>query len=477
MVFSGEDALENFLNPEFHVSPLVELPSSLNPYFDDGVRVFLKLQTFLPLWNVKSISARGMLNPVLNWDFLSGVNTIVENSSGNTAFSLAVLGRSLGIKNMRARVSNEITKGKLQLLQLFGVEPVVNKEQICPNPQDTKSGIYKAKIEWTQKGWYNPDQYHNPENPNIHYQLTGKQLWRQISSIDKDYNFQIFCAGLGTTGTFIGISKYLKEQKSNFLALGVVRKPNNPIPWPRTHHLLQQIGFDWQQHLDVLEEISSKQAYEMSLQLIRAGLVVWPSSGMALNGLFSHLARMKAEGNLKKRKNGIALSAVVICPDGPYVYLDEYFKYCDPQLFPKIANEELLLEKSPSWSQVWDSKWQILCREAFDLLYSPHPSNAAPYDLKLKSNVSLIDLRTPSEFEHVHLPWAICMPFDDTDLKDFIPYKNKKIVLFCAYGRKSAMLTKTLQEKWYDALGVEWGLVARSENNLPRIVAKNCPLA
>lgn len=74
----------------------------------------------------------------------------MENSSGNTAFSLAVLGRSMGIPKMRAWVSQEIIKGKLQLLQLFGVEAVVHAEQICPNPQDPRSGIVKAREEGKQ---------------------------------------------------------------------------------------------------------------------------------------------------------------------------------------------------------------------------------------------------------------------------------------------------------------------------------------
>jgi len=102
------------------------------------------MQTFLPLANVKSISARGMLNQVQN---ISQYKGLVENSSGNTAFSLAVLGRLFGIERMKARVSNEVTEGKLKLLQLFGVQCCINKEQICPNPKDPESGIQKAKAD------------------------------------------------------------------------------------------------------------------------------------------------------------------------------------------------------------------------------------------------------------------------------------------------------------------------------------------
>jgi len=143
-VFTGEDSLKQFLNPGQHITPLVELPAFLNPFLVDGVHIFLKMQNFLPLANVKSISARGMLNQVQN---ISQYKGLVENSSGNTAFSLAVLGRLFGIETMKARVSNEVTEGKLKLLQLFGVQSCINKEQICPNPKDPESGIQKAKAE------------------------------------------------------------------------------------------------------------------------------------------------------------------------------------------------------------------------------------------------------------------------------------------------------------------------------------------
>lgn len=193
-VFSWTSALEDFLNPYHHLTPLVELPVDLNPYAQDGVRVFLKLQTFLPLGNIKSLSARGMLHQAKeSWQFDDQLpHTIVENSSGNTAFSLAVLGRSMGIPKMRAWVSQEITKGKLQLLQLFGVEAVVHAEQICPNPQDPRSGIVKAREEGKQAWRYNPDQYHNIANPQIHTRLTGKQLSEQLQSLKDEVEFRFF---------------------------------------------------------------------------------------------------------------------------------------------------------------------------------------------------------------------------------------------------------------------------------------------
>lgn len=68
------------------------------------------------------------------------------------------------------------------------------------------------------------------------------------------------------------------------------------------------------------------------------------------------------------------MSAVVICPDGPYPYLEEYFKYCDAQLFPKIINEELLLEKNEVLSFSENTDYQLSCEDAFELLYGTSDS-------------------------------------------------------------------------------------------------------
>jgi cysteine synthase A len=88
-VFSGENGVFEYLNPSSHCTPLVELPSTLNPYRKDGVRIFAKLVSHLPLMNIKSIP----MFHALNNTSIEGTHTLVENSSGNTAYSLTVLAK------------------------------------------------------------------------------------------------------------------------------------------------------------------------------------------------------------------------------------------------------------------------------------------------------------------------------------------------------------------------------------------------
>jgi len=463
-VFYGEKVLTDFLNPENHLTPLVELPDKLNPFHDKKVHIFLKIQTFLPLTNIKSISAWGLLH---SYDNLGSYHTLVENSSGNTAFSLSVLGRAFGINRMKARVSNEVPKTKLQILQLFGVEPHINEEQICPNPKDPNSGIAKSRKEGEQEGWINPGQYDNSANPQIHYTITGKQIAEQLKTLPPEYHFKYFCAGLWTTGTFLGISSRLRENFSDMETVGVIRKPNNPIPWPRTLHLLEVVDFPWREQLDHLQEVGTRQAFEMSLSLLRNGFVVGPSSGMALCGLFDFL---KKQEHLEE-----GTSCVVVCPDSPYLYIDEYFKYCSSDLFPKIHNKEKLL----------DQNFTEIEHEETDLDFLLDSERVWEIIEQQKDEYLLVDVRTESEYQHSHLKNAINLFFDadhwgkypfEEILEAYQPYQNKKLILICDYGQKSLFLAKELSKNGFEAYSLTGGVIERSNLGYERERSNQCRL-
>ncbi|NNK99513.1 MAG: hypothetical protein HKO88_10700, partial [Xanthomonadales bacterium] len=85
----------------------------------------------------------------------------------------------------------------------------------------------------------------------------------------------------------------------------------------------------------------------LSLELSRQGIVVGPSSGLALAGLFQYLTGLKQKDNFTELRDNQNedIVCVFLCPDGPLPYLDEYFKYLDSSYFPAIQNEELMLNK------------------------------------------------------------------------------------------------------------------------------------
>ena len=408
-VFSGTDAIRDFLNPDYSPPlPLIEIPKELNPFFDDGVHIFAKCMNFLPLGNVKSLPAYNMLLEAEQKNRLARVENLIENSSGNTVFSLAVIGRLFGIPTTKAIVSHEVTWGKLQLLRLFGTEIFVNEEPICPDPNDKTSGIYLAKQIAKNEGWFNPGQYDNEANPRAHEKWTGPQIWKQTGG-----RISIFCAGLGTTGTMTGTSRYLKSRSAAITTLGVARKPNNPVPGVRTPNLLKEIAFDWKDSVDEVMEIGTKESFEYSLLLCRAGLMAGPSSGFALAGLIDFIRGEKESGRLHdlKNKSGEVI-AVFICPDGPLPYLEEYFEYLDESRFPKIENEYLLMHKPDNKRKkksVAESVNEIKAEDAYTMAY-PVSQKALwravneEKEIPLDAGVLIVDVRTDQEFEHFHLP-------------------------------------------------------------------------
>ncbi len=478
-VFAGRDAIKNFLNPD--CSPplrLVEIPPHLNPFAKDGIRIFAKLMNFLPLANVKSLPAYNMLIEKEKAGGLGSVKSLIENSSGNTVFSLAVIGRLFGIQKTKAIVSHEVMWGKLQLLRFFGTEITVNEEPICPDPGDKESGIYKAEQIGKRTGWFNPGQYDNGANPGAHERWTGPQIWEQTHG-----KISVFCSGLGTTGTIVGAGKYLKEKSEKVVRVGVARLPNNPVPGVRTPNLLREIAFDWKRATDYMEEIGTKDSFEKSLELCRTGIIAGPSSGFALQGLLQFFQKQKKQGKLGNLRNGEGeIIAVFICSDSPFPYINEYFEYLDESYFPKIEHEELLInkpeERKPKKREIGGvpSNFDIDPQEAYETAYSMPTKEMwsrlkEGREINVRDKVSIVDIRPSMDFAHFHLPGSEQM--DSHVITENLPklsrrWKNRKVILVCPMGIQTRVVAEFLRSKGIKAYSVKGGVTEWSALNLPR---------
>ncbi len=482
-VFSGNNSVESFLNPDNHPSlPLVELPDCLNPYREKNVRIFIKLMHFLPLANVKSLPAYNMLDEAKKSGNLAEVRSLVESSSGNTVLSLAVLGRVFGIKKTLALASNQVEKGKLQLLRFLGTDIRIVKEDICPDPRDPTSGVNQAKEMGKDDGWFNAGQYHNLANPRAHERWTGPQIWDQT-----DGKVTILASGLGTTGTLCGTGTYLKTQNPDIKTVGVVREPNNPVPGVRTKTLLNEISFDWPNAADSLVPVSTRESYQASLNLCRMGLLVGPSGGFALAGLLSFLSG-QTDVKLDKMRNldGEVL-VVVISPDSPLPYIDEYFRYLGEDSFPKIENEELLSEPV--------KQNETVSLEDFDINMSAIDFIKHTYDVSVdvlaeasknkkelpaKHPYVVIDLRTQFEFDDHHLSGSDRINYDVISLnleKVFASAFLKqglKPIFVCAYGGKSAAVAIKCRQLGVEAFSLDGGTLEWSRLGLPRVKGIQC---
>ncbi len=320
-VFSGPGAMRDFFNPDrAPFLPLVELPEALNPLSASRVKIFAKLAYLLPLLNIKSLPAYNMMLAAERQGKLEGVDTVVENSSGNTAFSLAIVAKLFGIRHVKAIVPWDIAPGKLELLRLAGAEPMLHKGEA-----GEPGGIEKARIMGNDPALFNPGQYENEANPNAIEQWIAPQIWKQLQG-----TLTVFCAGLGTTGTVLGASRFLKKQNKNIAVVGSIVAPGSAIPGVRTAERLKEIKLDWQGAVDYQVEVKTKDSFKKSLELCRAGIMAGPSSGFALAGLLSFLEQQPAQSlDALRNANGDVVAAFV-CPDTPLPYLDKYSTHLDP---------------------------------------------------------------------------------------------------------------------------------------------------
>lgn len=470
-IYSGQDSILNFLDPsQGSYIPLVELPEHLNPFLQRGIHIYAKLMYLLPLGNVKSIPAFSMLQEANKNGNLNNKINLVEASSGNTALSLTIIGKAMGINNTTSLVASEISSGKLNLLRLFGTDIEVFNEPICADPGDKESRIYKAKELGQHQEWFNADQYSNPNNPLGHYQITGPQIWDQLNG-----KVNIFASNLGTTGTILGTSKYLKERNPKVKTWAFARKPNNLVPGLRTVKLLKDISHNWQEYVDLVGTVGTVESYTKSLQLIRSGIIAGPSSGFTLQGILNQLKIYEEQNLISELTNDNEINIVFICCDAPYPYLNDYFKYLPESFFPVVKNKEYLENEIITQDLNPDIK-EIDVQSAFKNIY-PYNStldllnkSKVLNEVQLKPGVSIIDVRTSKEFEEHHLFGSINIPLDILSTsKDIVEsFRGQKVYLICKSGQRSYMAANIFNSNGINAINIQGGFTEWSLHNLPR---------
>ena len=163
-VYKGSKSLINYYDPLYHPPlPLVEIPVSLNPFAADGIHIYAKMMTFLPVHNVKALPALNMLQNTAKE--ASNIDTVVEYSSGSTVISMSVISRVLyGIEDTRAYLSNKTSEAKLRLMRFFGLSITLFGGPSQPESSDPRGGIRKAKeMAASNARVFNPNQYENEQ--------------------------------------------------------------------------------------------------------------------------------------------------------------------------------------------------------------------------------------------------------------------------------------------------------------------------
>ncbi len=276
-----------------------------------------KLEGYNPGWSVKDRIGKAMIEAAELDGQLEEGGTIIEPTSGNTGIGLAIAAAVKGYKiilTMPASMSVERRK----LLIHLGAELVLTDGHLGMPGAIEEAEMLCGKI----KGSFMPQQFNNPANPQVHYDTTGPEIWRDLEG-----EVDVFIAGVGTGGTISGVGKFLKE-KNRDVQIIAVEPEESPVlsGGEMGPHMIQGIGAGFipgAYNPDVVDEviqIESQAAIRVGKELGKTeGLIVGISSGAAA------LAAKQVASRPENQDKNI----VVIQPDTGERYVSTLLFYQD----------------------------------------------------------------------------------------------------------------------------------------------------
>lgn len=257
-------------------TPLVELTAFDLP---KGVRLFAKLEYFNPGGSIKDRLGAYLVERAFREGKLKRGGTIIEPTAGNTGIGLALAAIRYGVHAVFV-VPEKFSVEKQTLMRALGAE-VVN----TPTALGMEGAIAKAKkLTAETPNAYFPGQFENPSNPETYYKTLGPEIWEAL-----DGHIDVFVAGVGSGGTFMGTARYLKE-KNPALKAAIVEPEGSILNGgePRSHRT-EGIGMEFlppfmdRTFFDAIHTIPDDAAFKRLVEAARLeGLLIGSSSGAAL---------------------------------------------------------------------------------------------------------------------------------------------------------------------------------------------------
>ena len=282
-------------------TPLVEIRHiNTNP----KVKVYCKLEGQNPGGSVKDRAAFGMINEALKRGDIKKGDKLVEATSGNTGIALAMISRLLGLE-MHLLMPDSATIERIKSMEAYGAKVILTPAE------KTIEHSRKVAEEMADSGeYFMLNQFANPDNYGMHYKTTGPEIWK-----DTNGTITHFVSAMGTTGTIMGVSKYLKEQNKGIEIVGTQPTDGSKIPGIRrwSPEMVPDI-FD-ASRVDTVLDVSQEEATSMARRMAtEEGIMAGMSSGGALT------AAIKVADNLK--------SGVIVC-----ITCDRGDRYLSTNLF------------------------------------------------------------------------------------------------------------------------------------------------
>lgn len=268
-------------------TPLVEI-DKISPF--PKIKIFGKLEGQNPGGSVKDRAAYGMIKGAIDRGEINQNTQLVEATSGNTGIALAMIAAQFDIPITLIMPENS-TKERIQTMQSYGATVI-----LTPAKKTIEYSREYADALVKDKGYKMLNQFANNDNWGAHYRTTGPEIWR-----DTDQKITHFVSSMGTTGTIMGVSRFLKEQNPAIQIVGVQPTDGSRIPGIRrwSKEFLPKI-FE-PERVDKVIEVSQLEATKMMQRLAKEESIF---AGMSSGGAVT--AAMKLAATLDEE-------AVVVC--------------------------------------------------------------------------------------------------------------------------------------------------------------------
>jgi len=259
-------------------TPLVEISKI---YKKDNVTIYGKLEGDNPGGSVKDRAAYGMIKGALDRGEIKRGDRLVEATSGNTGIALAMIAQSMGVK-MTLLMPENSTKERVLAMRAYGAEVI-----LTPAEKTIEYSRQLAEEMVEQEGYFMLNQFANPDNYGMHYKTTGPEIWR-----DTGGKVTHFVSAMGTTGTIMGVSRYLKEQHPQVHIVGTQPTEGSSIPGIRrwSPEYLPKI-FE-PERVDRIIDVSEDEARRMARRLAREESIL---SGMSSGGALTAAIKIAEE--------------------------------------------------------------------------------------------------------------------------------------------------------------------------------------